>query len=385
MRGPELTLEPVEQPAEIPWTPWNGGECPLKDEEVEEWEYTLRYGGINKKLVFPSTYRWTHTGGNGDIIAYRVTKWREGFDPVGWKAKCGESLTALQISKSCHEKAETALGNLLAIIHRDGGHYQSEHGAEKAVEEAHQVWSRLISRTEKAEAELALMTLDYDKCRRERGELLNQRDQLLTHPQLSTLRPIAEAGEVPAGCVRVYGQFLEREKRWIATTSQFNDAHFADIHIPESETPEVIHDGGEVFEKVEPVKPTPSTFTAHGKEWTRHVPGDPMPCDGDARVEWLLGSEIEGGYLDLKMKASELVWEYPHAWRYADELGKATSEIIIPPKWTPTVGDVVTLKSGGPKMTVNSIKDGVLCNYFDADGKLNASYFPAATLTKADS
>ena len=31
---------------------------------------------------------------------------------------------------------EAALGNLLAVIHRDGGHYQAEHGTEKAVADA---------------------------------------------------------------------------------------------------------------------------------------------------------------------------------------------------------------------------------------------------------
>ncbi len=36
-----------------------------------------------------------------------------------------------------------ALRNLLAIIHRDGGHYYTEHGSEKAVEDAHQIWAEL--------------------------------------------------------------------------------------------------------------------------------------------------------------------------------------------------------------------------------------------------
>lgn len=33
--------------------------------------------------------------------------------------------------------------------------------------------------------------------------------------------------------------------------------------------------------------PTPDTFEAHGYTWTRHTPGDPMPCDGDKRVQVL--------------------------------------------------------------------------------------------------
>ena len=39
--------------------------------------------------------------------------------------------------------SEHELRNLLAIIHRDGGHYYAEHGAKKAVEDAHLVWAEL--------------------------------------------------------------------------------------------------------------------------------------------------------------------------------------------------------------------------------------------------
>ncbi len=44
------------------------------------------------------------------------------------------------------------LRNLLARIHRDGGHYVEEHGLEKAVEDAHQVWADLRIESEKADA-----------------------------------------------------------------------------------------------------------------------------------------------------------------------------------------------------------------------------------------
>jgi len=66
---------------------------------------------------------------------------------------------------------ESMLLNLLAVIHRDGGHYQAEHGTRKAVADACKEWQRLISIVEKTG---------------------------LTEPKqsLSQLRPIAEAGEV---------------------------------------------------------------------------------------------------------------------------------------------------------------------------------------------
>jgi hypothetical protein len=53
------------------------------------------------------------------------------------------------------EDAEVHLGNLLARIHRDGGHYQAQHGTFKAVGEAEIAWYELMARAEKAEADLA--------------------------------------------------------------------------------------------------------------------------------------------------------------------------------------------------------------------------------------
>ena len=58
--------------AEPAWIPWEGGECPLPD-TVKKWEYEVRAGaiepgdGINLRFL-----RWNHTGGGGDILAYRV-------------------------------------------------------------------------------------------------------------------------------------------------------------------------------------------------------------------------------------------------------------------------------------------------------------------------
>ncbi len=43
---------------------------------------------------------------------------------------------ALRTVISALEAAQRQLGDLLAVIHRDGGHYQAEHGTEKAVADA---------------------------------------------------------------------------------------------------------------------------------------------------------------------------------------------------------------------------------------------------------
>jgi hypothetical protein len=63
------------KPDEIPWIEWHGGPCPLKDEEVEEWEYKFDSGvHIKEPCEKPSAYNW---GMDGDgILAYRVLKTR---------------------------------------------------------------------------------------------------------------------------------------------------------------------------------------------------------------------------------------------------------------------------------------------------------------------
>jgi hypothetical protein len=64
------------KPDKIPWIEWHGGPCPLKDEEVEEWEYKMR-NEITQKCEYPFSRRWNHLLVATDIIAYRVLKWRE--------------------------------------------------------------------------------------------------------------------------------------------------------------------------------------------------------------------------------------------------------------------------------------------------------------------
>jgi len=48
------------------------------------------------------------------------------------------------------------LGNILAIMHGDGGHYQADHGTEKAVEDALKKWYDRADRIEKLEFRLEL-------------------------------------------------------------------------------------------------------------------------------------------------------------------------------------------------------------------------------------
>jgi hypothetical protein len=55
------------------------------------------------------------------------------------------------------------LGNLLAVIHRDGGHYQGEHGTDKAVADGMLIVARVIAERDVLKGELA------DALRRETG------------------------------------------------------------------------------------------------------------------------------------------------------------------------------------------------------------------------
>ena len=52
-------------------------------------------------------------------------------------------------------KERDMVGGILCVIHRDGGHYIEEHGWEKAADDAHDVWAKLMLRAEDAEARIA--------------------------------------------------------------------------------------------------------------------------------------------------------------------------------------------------------------------------------------
>lgn len=53
-----------------------------------------------------------------------------------------------------NERLKAALGGLLAIIHRDGGHHTDAVGEKQSVEDAHQVWAKLLAEVERLRAAL---------------------------------------------------------------------------------------------------------------------------------------------------------------------------------------------------------------------------------------
>jgi uncharacterized protein YodC (DUF2158 family) len=248
-------------------------------------------------------------------------------------------------------------------------------------------------------------------------QLFQKPNAIADELQLSQLRPLAEAGEVPEGCVRVTAFCVDGE--WIIDSKGIHpgDTHFADTRLPEpAEKPDpyaelkaahadgkVIqyrnanssggwsewhdYDGGKYMAALIPIdghggyrewriKPSPETFEAHSKTWTSHTPGDAMPCDGSKLVHTLWKCESPPKELLAKDNEADLAssWNWSKrdddsdiiGWCYADE---PTSEPLVTkpislPTWTPAVGDVVTLKSGGPKMTVmQDIGHNFLCAY----------------------
>lgn len=341
------------QPTEIPWTEWHGGPCPLKNEEVAEWCYEFRKRPEEKVLprltatCRPSTLRWTHDGDFGDIIAYRVTKWREGFGPVDWKA-------------------------------------ESERWKEAAQSIREQI-NNQQTRAEKAEAELANWKEAAQVAKWQRDLIIDESTdktgRILELEKLSTLRPISEAGAVPDGCVRVYG--LWRRNKWVITMTCSQDTHCADIRLPESpkeanarahaefqaeleavwNAPEVIRDGGEVLEEAEPV---------------------------DLHAE-LKAAHAEGKVIEYNPDVPLGTWNVVHLPRWSEPVNqyriKPTPETFTAhgKEWTPAVGNVVTLKSGSPKMTVTVLsvhKDNASVSWFN-DGVVNSASFNVSTLIPA--
>ena len=135
------------------------------------------------------------------------------------------------------------------------------------------------------------------------------------------------------------------------------------------------------------IKPDePETFEAHGKTWAKHKAGDPMPCP-NVRVDYLMrgrgGVTIPSSKPELVIdidwtadkdfESSEII-----GWRYADEL--MLTKPISSTSWTPAVGDIVQLKSGGPKMTVALLKETLCkCQWFRGD-EADLETFEIATL-----
>ena len=87
----------------------------------------------------------------------------------------------------------------------------------------------------------------------------------------------------------------------------------------------------------------PLVFNHAGKTWTWHRPGDPMPCDGEARIEIVCHKgrteQENNGIKYLPRLARNNIWEKTLGWRYADE----KKVVPLGPKDVPP-GSVLSLK-----------------------------------------
>ncbi len=118
-----------------------------------------------------------------------------------------------------------------------------------------------------------------------------------------------------------------------------------------------------------------------------HLPEPPPPVvkaeQADPYAE-LKAAHAAGKVIQILNAQNRYVDAYP-TWHSPPEAYriKPEPEVFIHAPWTPKVGDVVRLKSGGPKMTVDATTGvNAFCRWFDMNGS-NQLNFNLATLMPA--
>jgi hypothetical protein len=61
------------------------------------------------------------------------------------------------------DEARRELGEILAVIHRDGGHYTGERGLSQSVADAHATWASVVRERDEARAEIERLRAECDK------------------------------------------------------------------------------------------------------------------------------------------------------------------------------------------------------------------------------
>jgi uncharacterized protein YodC (DUF2158 family) len=171
---------------------------------------------------------------------------------------------------------------------------------------------------------------------------------------LGRLRSLSEAGPVPDGCVRVYFKQYQ-SARYFNMLRDSQDTHFADIRLPYTETPDPYAELKKAHAEGKVIQYTDESH--YGGKWQDCY--DPFWVKADKH-------RVNARY---RIKPEPLV----------------TNPISLP-EWTPQVGDVVRLKSGGPLMTTRGIdKDDPSdswCHWFDGNRSC-LELFPTACLEPA--
>lgn len=230
------------------------------------------------------------------IRARLIQAAREAAPSEDWQAKYKEAskeLNDLRLSQYLYGRVTEALGIENDVI----GHVKN-----------------LKAKAEKAELERGICEDNAMKLQTELAEakatieaLKQAEADSVSRPSLSRLRPLTEAdpyAELKAA--KAAGKTIEcKLKRSNAWTDYDGDFTNLDSRYELR------------------VKPEPETFEAHGKTWTRHTPGDPMPTKGGSAFVQLLLSDGSIGKTD---RADLCIWNTKPGpsdqiigWRYADQ------------------------------------------------------------------
>ena len=116
---------------------------------------------------------------------------------------------------------EQQLGDLLAIIHRDGGHHTAKVGTKQSVEDAHKVWAELeqanetIRKLEEAKEEMEILNAQLNK-----GIILRDDG---TYSLVWTAEELAWAREKADELMSVFAEDWERRKKAESTGSPSPD------------------------------------------------------------------------------------------------------------------------------------------------------------------
>lgn len=145
-------------------------------------------------------------------------------DSADWKARAEKAEAALAESEKQFQAKVTELLETLGRAEK----------AEKEVELLKKVPLRQMVQQREREVDhwCDLHAVTYNRAEKAEAELA-----AIKSSQIGILRPLAEAGPVPDGCVRMLGNNKTDGKWTLATWEDEYDTHFADIRIPSTETP----------------------------------------------------------------------------------------------------------------------------------------------------
>ena len=99
-----------------------------------------------------------------------LTMEREHNDAIATSKERRESLTHVAAER---DEARRDLGEILAVIHRDGGHYTGEHGISKSVADAHATWAAVVRERDEARVEADSARAIYEMA----SEVADQRER----------------------------------------------------------------------------------------------------------------------------------------------------------------------------------------------------------------